>query len=236
MRSRLVPLLAAAAIAACADQPTSTQTLLTAAPGDSTGDSTVDTTRGHRPPGRIVSINISPSGETVAVGDSAAFFADARDANGTPVPGAHFRWTVADPTIARIEGNFGASIILRALRSGSTAVTAQSQGASGSAFLVVLDSLPPPPPDSGVVATVTVTPPVDSVAVGDSAAFLATPRDSLGDLVPSAVVFWSVSDSTVAQIEGVFGTSIQLRALKAGIATVTATSEGKSGSGTLVVH
>jgi uncharacterized protein YjdB len=232
MRRIFVSLFTAAAIAACADQPTATQALLAPTPGDST----LDSTRGHRPPGRVVSINIFPSAESVAVGDSAAFFADARDTAGNQVATAQFRWTVADPTVARIEGDFGSSIILRALRSGSTTVTAQSQGTSGSAFLVVFDSLPPPPPDSGVVATVTVTPPVDSVAVGDSAAFLATPRDSLGDLVTGAVVVWSVSDSTIAQIDGVFGTSILLRALKSGTATVTATSAGKSGSGTLVVQ
>jgi hypothetical protein len=39
----------------------------------------------------------------------------------------------------------------------------------------------------------------------------------------------------VAQIDGVFGTSVLVRALSAGTATVTATSQGKSGSGTLIV-
>lgn len=231
MRSIFVSLLAAAAIAACADQPTTTQALLAAGPGDSTGD----TTMSHRPPGHIVSINVLPSTETVATGDSAPFFADARDANGTQVLNAQFRWTVSDPTIARIEGDFGSSVILRALRSGSTTVTARSQGASGSGFLLVVDSLPPPPPDSGSVATVTVSPSVDSAAVGDSAGFFATLKDSLGNVV-TGPVSWDVSDSTVAQVEGVFGASILLRALKSGIATVTATSQGKSGSGTLIVQ
>lgn len=232
MRRMLVPLLAAAAIAACADQSNPTEALRAAAPSDSSGDSTGT----HRPPGHVVSVTIFPNPGSVAVGDSAAFFADARDAGGNQVPTARFKWTVGDPTVARIEGDFGSSLILRALRNGSTTVTAMSQGVTGSSILVVLDSVPPPPPDSGVVATVTVTPAVDSVVVGDSAAFLATPRDSLGDLVTSAVVSWSISDSTVARIDGVFGTSILLRALKPGTATVTATSDGKSGSGTLVVQ
>jgi uncharacterized protein YjdB len=232
MRRILAPLFAAAAIAACADQPTATHALLAASPGDSTGDSTGT----HRPPGHVVSVTIFQPAESAAVGDSAGFFADARDAAGNQVPNAQFRWTVGDPTVARIEGDFGSSIILRALRNGSTTVTAQSQGAHGSAFLVVVDSLPPPPPDSGAVATVTVSPSVDSVAVGDSSGFFATLRDSLGNIVTGPAVFWSVSDSTVAQVEGVFGTSILLRALKSGIATVTATSQGKSGSGTLVVQ
>ena len=231
MRRFIATLLASAAIAACADQPAPTDVLRAALPGDSGGDTTVN----HRPPGHVVSINIFPPAESVAVGDSAAFFADARDAAGNQVLTARFRWTVDDPTVARIEGDFGSSVILRALRSGSTTVTAQSQGTRGSSFLVVLESLPPPP-DSNAVATVTVSPAVDSVAVGDSAGFLATLRDSLGNIVTGPAVFWSVSDSTVAQIEGVFGASVLVRALSSGTATVTATSQGKSGSGTLIIQ
>jgi Big-like domain-containing protein len=231
MRGFFALLLSGAAVAACADQPAPTAVLQPALPGDSGGDTTVN----HRPPGHVVTINVFPPAESVAVSDSAGFFADARDAAGNQVLSARFRWTVGDPTVARIEGDFGSSIILRALRSGSTTVTAQSQGTSGSSFLVVLESLPPPP-DSNAVATVTVSPPVDSVAVGDSAGFLATLRDSLGNIVTGPAVLWSVSDSLVAQIEGVLGSSVLVRALSAGTATVTATSQGKSGSGTLIVQ
>lgn len=231
---RFFGLLLAAASVACADQRTPTQALLAAPPGDSSGDSTGS----HRPPGHVVTINIIPAAESIAVGDTAALFADARDAAGTQVPNAHFRWTVADPTVARIEGDFGSSLILRALKVGSTTVTARSQGTTGTALLLVVDSLvpPPPPPDSNQVATVTVSPALDSVAVGDSASFLATLRDSLGNLVIGPAVFWNVSDSTVAQIEGIFGTSVVVRALSPGTATITALSQGKSGSGTLVVR
>lgn len=235
MRRFIGPLLVAT-IVGCADQPIPTQAVRAASSADSTTDSTIDTTGTHGRPGHIVSINIFPPAESIAIGDTAAFFADARDAAGNQVATAHFRWTVGDRTIAQIEGDFGSSVILRALRSGSTTVTAKSEGATGSSFLVVFESLPPPPPDSNRVATVTVTPPVDSVAVGDSASFLATLRDSLGNIVIGPAVFWNVSDSTVALIEGAFGTSVVVRALRSGTATITATSQGKSGSGSLIVH
>jgi uncharacterized protein YjdB len=234
MRRFIGPLVVAAMVG-CADQPIPTQALRAAGSVDTTADTTGDTTGTHRPPGRVVSNNIFPPAESIAVGDTAAFFADARDAAGHQVPTARIRWTVGDRTIARVEGSFGSSVILRALRTGSTTVTAQSQGAAGSGFLVVVESLPPPP-DSNSVATVTVSPPLDTVAVGDSAGFLATLRDSLGNLVIGPAVFWSVSDSTVAQIEGAFGTSAVVRALRSGTATITATSQGKSGSGSLIVQ
>lgn len=228
---RFIGPLVVAAILACADQPMPTQALR----ASGSADTTADTTGTHRPPGRVVSINIFPPAESIAVGDTAGFFADARDAAGNQVPTAHFRWTVGDQTVAQIVGNFGSSVILRALRTGSTTVTARSQGVTGSGFLAVVESLPPPP-DSNRVATVTVSPPLDSVAVGDSASFLATLQDSLGNIVIGPAVFWNVSDSTVALIEGAFGTSVVVRALRSGTATITATSQGKSGSGLLIVQ
>jgi Big-like domain-containing protein len=230
MRRFIGPLLVAA-IVGCNDQPIPTQALRAAGSADTTGD----TTGTHHPPGHVVSINIVPPAESIAVGDTAAFFADARDAAGNQVLTAHVQWTVGDRTVARIEGNFGSSVILRALRTGSTTVNARSEGSSGSSFLVVVESLPPPP-DSNRVATVIVSPPLDTVAVGDSASFLATFRDSLGNIVIGPAVFWNVSDSTVAQIEGAFGTSVLVRALRSGSATITATSQSKSGSGTLIVQ
>jgi len=132
MRSLLVPLLAAAAIAACADQSNPTEALQAAPTNNPAGDSSGT----HQPPGPVASITVSPS-PSVAVGDSIPVFAVARDAAGNQVLTAQFQWTVGDPTVARIEGDFGPSLILRALRSGSTTVTAQSGGVSGSASVVV---------------------------------------------------------------------------------------------------
>lgn len=131
MRRILIPLLAAAAIAACADQSNPTEAPQTAAnnsPGDSSGT--------HQQPGPVASVTVSPV-PSVAVGDSIPLFADARDAAGNQVPTAQIQWTVGDPTVARIEGDFGPSLMLRALRSGSTTVTAQSGGVSGSTAVVV---------------------------------------------------------------------------------------------------
>ena len=140
--------------------------------------------------------------------------------------------------MARIEGAFGQSVILRALRRGTTTVTARSHGKSDTAHLVV-DSLPPPPPPpppGDSVATVEVTPSADTVAAGDSASFFATLRDANGNVLSGRTVSWTVSDSSVARIEGAFGQTAVIRAVGTGSALVTATSEGKSGSGSLVVR
>jgi len=231
MKGVLTAALAATvlAVAACSEQDGAGRPLGLAAAADSSGDSIPG-----RKPGPVASLTISPDSATVAVGDSAGFFADLRDAAGIPARDANVKWSVADPTVASIEGEFGQSLILRALRRGTTTVTARSHGKSGTAHLVV-DSLPPPPPPGDSVATVTVTPSADTVAAGDSASFFADLRDAHGNPLSGRAVSWTVSDSSVARIEGAFGQTVIVRAQRQGFALVTATSEGRSGTAHLVV-
>ena len=217
------------AVAACSEYDGTSRPLGLVAAVDSSGDSIPG-----RKPGPVASVTVSPESATVAVGDSAGFFADLRDAAGIPAKDANVKWSVADPTVARIEGEFGQSVILRALRRGTTTVTARSHAKSGTALLVI-DSLPPPPPPGDSVATVEVTPSADTVAAGDSASFFATLRDANGNILSGRAVSWTVSDSAVARIEGAFGQTVVIRAVAAGFALVTASSEGKSGSGSIFV-
>src|SRR2546421_6304168 len=161
MRQILAACIAAAAItaAACSDETGPNRPLSPTLAGDSSVDST--------PPGKpgpVASVTVTPSGDTAAVRDSVGFFATLRDAQGNVISDSHVRWSVADPTVARIEGEFGQSVILRALRSGSTLVTARSHGKRGSAELVVTDSAPPPPPPDS-----TPPPPSDSTPPSGSA-------------------------------------------------------------------
>src|SRR5205823_3396940 len=162
MRQMLAAFMAAVAItaAACSDETGPNRRPSPTLAGDSSGDSTPS-----GKPGPVASVTITPPLDTVTVRDSAGFFATLRDAQGNLISDSHVKWSVADSTVARIEGEFGQSVILRALRSGSTLVTAKSHGKRGSAELVVVESLPPPPPDS--VASVTVTPAADTVVRGD---------------------------------------------------------------------
>ncbi len=216
-------------LAACNEQDGASRPLGLAAAADSSGDSIPG-----RKPGPVASVSVSPDSVSVAAGDSVGFFADLRDAAGNPARDASVKWSVADPTVARIDGEFGQSLILRALRRGTTTVTARSHGKSGTAQLVV-DSVPPPPPPGDSVATVEVTPAADTVAAGDSASFFATLRDAQGNILSGRAVSWRVSDSSVARIEGAFGQTVVIRAAGAGFALVTASSEGKSGSGSIFV-
>ena len=74
------------------------------------------------------------------------------------------------------------------------------------------------------------------MTVGDSAGIWATLRDAQGTVLSGRTVTWSATDTTIARFEFVLGQAAMLRALKPGTITVTATSEGKSGSGTVTVN
>src|SRR5205807_666955 len=134
MKGVLTAALAATAlaVAACSERDGAGRPLGLAAAVDSSGDSIPG-----RKPGPVASLTVSPESATVAVGDSAGFFADLRDAAGTPARDANVRWSVADPTVAHIEGAFGQTVLVRAVGAGFALVTASSEGKSGSGSVLV---------------------------------------------------------------------------------------------------
>ncbi len=81
------------------------------------------------------------------------------------------------------------------------------------------------------VATVSVSPATASVAVGSSVPLSATPRDSAGKALNGRVVSWATSDVAVATVSS----SGVVTGVAAGAATITATSEGKSGTAAITV-
>jgi len=108
-------------------------------------------------------------------------------------------------------------------RSGwSPAITASSEGKSGSATLTVTN-VP--------VASVSVSPPSATIAVGGTQQLTATTKDSAGGNLSGRVVTWASSNTAVATVSS----SGLTTGVAAGSATITATSEGKSGSAAITV-
>ncbi len=76
------------------------------------------------------------------------------------------------------------------------------------------------------VASVTVSPPSASVPVGQTVQLTATPLDSNGSPLVGRTVSWSTSNPTVAAVDG----NGVVAGRAADTATITATSEGKTGT------
>ena len=81
------------------------------------------------------------------------------------------------------------------------------------------------------VASVTVSPPSIEIEVGQSAQLAATPRDRNGHPLSGRPVAWATSDSAVATVDG----AGRVTGVTAGSATITATSEGVSGTAAVTV-
>jgi len=81
------------------------------------------------------------------------------------------------------------------------------------------------------VASVAVTPATASLQVGQTAQLAAMPRDSAGNALPRRAVTWASDNAVVATVNS--GGLVTANA--GGSATITATSEGQSGSAAVTV-
>lgn len=101
----------------------------------------------------------------------------------------------------------------------ATTVSCQGGGDSGA-------TNPPNTNTPAPVATVTVTSPASVVFVGNTLAMTATPRDAGGAALAGRTILWASSDNSKASVssEGI------ATGIAAGSTTITATTEGKSGS------
>jgi hypothetical protein len=89
---------------------------------------------------------------------------------------------------------------------------------------------------TGPVASVTLQPSTQTVSVGDSVPVMAMLKNAAGDQLAGRTVTWTISDSSKVSVFGSFGQWAVLRAHASGTVTITATSEGKSGTGTVTVR
>jgi PKD repeat protein len=99
---------------------------------------------------------------------------------------------------------------------GPVTITATSEGKTGTSAVTVT-----PVP----VASVAVTPATASIVVGTTVQLTAIPKDANGNPLTGRTVTWQSNAPGVASVDG----SGRVQALATGSATITATSEGKSG-------
>ena len=93
------------------------------------------------------------------------------------------------------------------------------------------DVPPPPPPPTVTVDRVEVTATTATVLVGATTTLQATVRDVAGSALTGRAVTWGTSSATIATVsDGV------VVGISAGIATISATSEGKTGTIQLTVN
>jgi len=158
----------------------------------------------------VGSVTVSPATASIAVGQTAQLTASPKDGSGNPLSGR-----VSDVGEQRARcGERQRSGLVTGVAAGSATITATSEGQSGIAAVTV--AVP--------VASVTVSPAMASIIVGQTTQLTATPKDASGNPLSGRVVTWASSATAVATVNG----SGLVTGVGAGSATITATSEGQS--------
>ena len=166
----------------------------------------------------IARVVVTPGTASVRVGQTTQFVGAPQDAAGNAIVGRTVTWASSDTSVATVS----ATGLATAKKTGSATITATSQTVSGSATLNV--SLVP-------VSRVVVSPSVAQVNRGFTLQLTAVAQDSAGNPLTGRVIVWTSSDSTAASVSqtGLVTGKVD------GQLTITATTEGKSGSSTVTV-
>src|SRR5213595_1771143 len=167
----------------------------------------------------VASVTVSPASASVPVGQTQQLTATLKDANGTVLTGRPVAWSSNNTPVATVNS----SGLVTTKVAGSATITATSEGQNGTAAITVT-----PVP----VASVTVTPATAGVAVGSTVQLTATPKDANGNPLTGRVVTWQSSNSAIASVNG---SGLVSGAAAGGPVTITATSEGRSGTSAITV-
>jgi uncharacterized protein YjdB len=166
----------------------------------------------------VASLAMTPAIAAVRVGGTVLIRAQPFDAENVALVGRRVTWTSSDPTVARVD-NLGT---VTGVAPGAVTVVATCEGRAAQSAVTI--TLPP-------IQTVTVTPSQDTLAVGTDRQFAATLRDAAGVALVGRLVVWSSGNLTVAAVSAT-GNVI---ALQPGTALISASSEGRVGTATVVV-
>ena len=167
----------------------------------------------------VASVTVSPTSASLLVGQTVQLTATPKDANGNPLIGRTVTWSSSNASIASVSAS---GLVSGATVGGPVTITATSEGQSGTASVTVANA---------PVASVTVAPASASVATGQTVQLTATPKDANGNPLSGRVVTWSSNNTSVATVDG--GGLVTAGAV--GSATITATSEGRSGTASITV-
>lgn len=161
----------------------------------------------------VASVTVTPSTASLVIGATVQLNAVTKDAAGNTLTGRTVTWSTSDATIASVDGNG----LVTANALGSAIITATSETKTATAQITV--TVAP-------VASVAVSPASVTVALNATTQLSATTSDASGHVLTGRTVTWSSSDQSKATVDAnglVTGHAY-------GQVTITATSEGKSGT------
>lgn len=166
----------------------------------------------------VQAVTVSPARDTLAVNGARQFVAELRDASGTVLTGRSVVWSSDNAAVAIVS----ATGVVTALAPGTAAISASSEGRSGTATAVVLARL---------ASAVTVTPGVASITVGNTLALAVQITDAQGNVLTGRPLTFASEAPAVATVSA----AGVVTAVSAGTARIVVSSEGKTGTATIEV-
>ena len=166
----------------------------------------------------VASVTASPASASVQVGATLQLAGATTDSAGNLLASPTVSWATSNAVVATV----AASGVVTGVTAGSATITATSEGKSGTSTITVTN-VP--------VASVTLTPAIASLLIGATAQLTATLKDALGNPLSGRVVTWASSAPGVAAVSG----TGSVTGYGVGAVTITATSEGQSGSAAVTV-
>src|SRR6266571_3090638 len=168
----------------------------------------------------VASVDVTPGAPSVQLNATVQLTATPRDVNGNALTGRAVTWQTSDAGVATVDVN---GLVTAKAVGGPVTITATSEGKNGTSAVTVI-----PIP----VASVDVSPATASVGVNGTVQLTATPKDANGNPLTGRPVTWQTSDGTIATVDAaglVTGHAV------GGPVTITATSEGKTGTSAVTV-
>ena len=170
---------------------------------------------------RVDSVVVSPASASLIVGERLSLVARPVDTAGTAIGGRSVTWTSASPAIATVSSGG----LVTGVAVGSTTLRASLDGHT-TEVPVEVSPVPAVP-----VAAVAVSPAPATVAVAGSLQLAATTKGADSSALTGRTVTWTSSNDNIVTVSA---TGL-LTGVGGGSATVTATSEGKTGTTAVTV-
>src|SRR5437868_8083950 len=165
----------------------------------------------------VASVSVTLADGTITDAQTTQATATALDANGNVLSGRTIVWTSDNTLVATVSP----SGVVTAIGAGSARIRASTGGQAGTTALTVIPS----------VAAVVLSPSPANVVIGSTLRLTAETRDANGAVLSGRSVSWSSAASSIASVSA----SGVVTAISIGDATITATSEGKSGTSAITV-
>jgi len=171
------------------------------------------------PNGTVGSVKVTPPTDSVAVGSTITLQATVMSPGGQVVSGQKVFWNTGNASVATVSD----AGVVTGVAPGTVQIAASAGGSSGIATITVL-----PPP----VASVSVSPPLDTIVLPGTAQLTATVFDARHNPLTGRTITWSSNMPNIANVDA----NGLVTGVAPGSATISATSEGQSGTATVVVQ